>query len=296
MAEWAATPYADRIRAIRDSLQGAGRLAAEVWSAIQAGIRGDIQRTRLTQEAVTCTGTARPGQALADGAPVRPKAEPTLYSVQSLCKEDVAFAQLPDALLEAAAGKLNAFGEQLAELGFAHYYEVTGASPEDARTVAGKMREVARLLLLLAPARYRIAKGYRKSDPAKLERFETLATTLLGIDTRAHPGIAMDRVLTASGERGTSLRRRPRPAPVVAPEDIPDSADFQLSLQGSEPDEADAETPAGNEAVCAAAWRRGGGSAQPPRPERHPVGPLRGTYLPAAPGGNRRCTRGLADA
>lgn len=248
VAEWEATPYADRIRAIRDSLQGAGRLAEEMWSAIQAGIRSDILRNRLTEEGITFReGKAR--QALADSAPVRPKAEPTLYSVQSLCKEDVAFAQLPDALLEAAAGKLNAFGEQLAELGFAHYYEVTGASPEDARTVAGKMREVARSLLLLAPARYRIAKGYRKSDPAKLERFETLATTLLGIDTRAHPGIAMDRVLTASGERGTSLRRRPRPAPVVAPEDIPDSADFQLSLQGSEPDEADAETPAGNEAV-----------------------------------------------
>jgi hypothetical protein len=203
---WEGHEFADRIRAMRDSLVNSGEKALETWNAIEAGIKMEIARGRLTEESLTFReGIAR--KALANSATVRPKAKRTPTTIESLQGTDPAFAAMPEPILAAAVDKLNEYGAQLAELGFADHHEVHPGAPADAVALADKMRAVDRSLMLLAPARYQFAKGYKNADGTKLALHEDYASEVLGIRTRDYPNVDMSQVLTAGGVRQKPLKK-----------------------------------------------------------------------------------------
>ena len=198
-APWAGSEFAPRIDKMLADLDGAGTESATgMANAIRSGLKFDLASGPLKEEGISF----REGKARETLAAVQ--AKPTTWTPMTadrLAAQDRTTTKLPEPIVQAALAKLNALGPKLAALGHQADTEVNAASSPEARAIADQMREVVGALLHLAPARYRAAKGYKNHKPEKLSSFEDHATQVLGIDTRAHPGVDMSEVITSGGVR-----------------------------------------------------------------------------------------------
>ena len=187
---WDKTEFAPRIRVMLGSLADAGEKGLEMRAVIQAGINMDARLNTLT-EAVVAFREKVAQRELAtisvNGIRLSVKEKP--MTLAGMIELEPDFAKLPLPIVEAAVLRLNELGKELAVLGFTHYYEVDPRAPKDARDIADQMRDVTSAVLLLAPIRHRIAKGYKTAKQAKLDRLEDFATETIGINTRDFPGV-----------------------------------------------------------------------------------------------------------
>lgn len=199
---WKGGEFSERIDALLDRLVGAGGAARGMHDAILGGINAAAKAGRLDERHV---------------AFVEEKARVEVARVSTLCQvlaatwekrsavdlsaADPSCTQLPEAIQQAALVRLNELGPHLAHLGFKSELEVDTSSPRAAQELAGGIREVHTALMLLAVNRYRDAKGYKQAKAERLEGMEQFASQVLGIDTKAHPGVKLDLPLTSSGMR-----------------------------------------------------------------------------------------------
>lgn len=206
-AAWKGGEHSQRIDVLLGKLLAVGDAGAPMHDAILIGINAAAKAGRLDDRHVTFVEEkARIEVArVADGLDV---VKPVVWvncTAADVAADDPGSGQLPVEIQQAAADRLNVFGPQLAALGFKNELEVSAASPKSAQAVKQQMNEVRHALMLLAPARFRIAKGYKLASQAKLDSREEFASTVLGIDTRAYPGVLTAVVLTASGLHQNSV-------------------------------------------------------------------------------------------
>jgi hypothetical protein len=219
-AGWRDSPFADRIRAMYRILSEAGQPARGMLGAIAAGINMDAKVGRLTEEAVSFReGVARRELANIASGGKRPEATWQPMTADEL-RADRVIATLPRELSDAAAARINELGPALAKFGFQAHTEVDGRAPQEAQDIATRMRNIVGSLLTLAPARYLAAKGDTRAKPGKLERMEDFATSMLGVDTRAFPGVDTAQRITPSG-----MAPAPAPKSPMAKQDRLDMGD-----------------------------------------------------------------------
>lgn len=197
-APWRDTEFASRVRAILNNLLAAGPKGEELAGIAASGLHDTGPKRPLTEERVSFLESWS-RRMLADIAANGAKQEAKWVNVTAeQLREDPVTAALPVELAEAAARRLNETGAQLAKLGYAHQYEVNSAAQQNAQNLARQMRDAESSLLMLGLARFRVAKGYKNANPAKLERMEDFATEALGINTRDYPGIDTSKTLKMS--------------------------------------------------------------------------------------------------
>ncbi|MES2879201.1 MAG: hypothetical protein V4713_12325 [Pseudomonadota bacterium] len=201
---WIGGEFAERIESLLQTLKGAGEGAKGMHDAILVGINSAANGGRLTESHVEFVQNkarievARLGQ-------VQPTSWDKL-SVADIGKSDFGSGQLPDAILVVAVGKLNTLGPQLAKLGFKNDIEVNATAPREAQDLKNQMSLVRQSLMMLAPARYREARGHKLAGGDKLEQAEAFASDVLGINTRLFPGVDTSVALTTGGIRQKPLR------------------------------------------------------------------------------------------
>lgn len=204
---WKGGEFSERIEALLDRLVKAGGSARGMHDAILGGINAAAKGGRLDERHVAFVEE----KARVEVARVSTLGHviPTKWERQSaadLSAVDPSCTQLPEAIQDAALARLNELGPRLAQLGFKSELEVDTSSPGDAQELAGGIREVHTALMLLAVNRYRNAKGYKQAKAERLDNIERFASHVLGIDTKAHPGVKLDLPLTSSGMRQKPTR------------------------------------------------------------------------------------------
>lgn len=210
-AAWNGGEFSERIDTLLGKLLEAGEPAQGMHDAILAGINSAAKGGRLNERHVSFVEEKSRIEVarVSTLGQVIPVAW-TERTADDLRAFDPGCAQLPVPILQAALGKLNGLGQQLAKLGFKSEIEVGTHCPSDARQIADGMRDVHTAVMLLAVNRYRHGKGYKTAKVEHLERMEMFASHVLGIDTQAHPGVKMDLPLTAGGVRHSRLRNSPK--------------------------------------------------------------------------------------
>jgi hypothetical protein len=206
-AAWKTGPFAERVDAMLEQLATAGEPAHDMRDAILLGINAAAKQGRLTEDHVSFVeekARKEVARVSLDGQVVATRWEPR--TVASLAEIHPACGQLPHPLQSAAVDKINEVGARLALLGFKSELDVDSSCPQGAQDLARSIREVNTALILVGVARFRNAKGYRTSSEARLDYAESFATGVLALDTRSHPGVAMDLPLTTDG-----LRQAPEP-------------------------------------------------------------------------------------
>ncbi|CAN7779495.1 hypothetical protein LJR296_007900 [Cupriavidus necator] len=204
---WKGGEFSERIDALLDRLVQSGAAARGMHDAILGGINAAAKGGRLDERHVAFVEE----KARVEVARVGTLTEvtPTKWEKQSaadLLAVDPSCTQLPEAIQHAALARLNELGPGLAQLGFKSELEVDTSSPRVAQELAGGIREVHTSLMLLAVNRYRDAKGYKQAKAERLDNIERFASQVLGIDTKAHPGVKLDLPLTSSGMRQKPTR------------------------------------------------------------------------------------------
>lgn len=240
---WPVGPFAERIRNLLDELRRGG--ADEEANLVEAGFEADAGSGRLNEQGVAHRedwGRKALARLADKGKPAKPLAfEPaTLAELDE--HTDGTLGALPQPIQDAALAKFNELGEQLAKHGV-RYGEVDSRFPEPVQELDDAMRQVVSASMHLAPRRYRATKGYKDHSPAKLEQSEDYASRVLGIDTRAHPGVDTSTPITASGGK-QQLKAAPAPVESVVngrqpPADLPAGERLLLlacsDTKGSEP-------------------------------------------------------------
>lgn len=205
---WKGSPFADRIRAMQQSLADAGEAGRGMLVAISSGINIDAKNGRLTEQAIAHReSVARRELANIASAGKKPQAEWQKVTPDDLRVEPV-IASLPVELASAAADRLNELGPQLAKLGFRSHLEVDARAPAEAQSLAQQMRDIEGSLLTLAPARYMAATGDKRARADKLGSMEDFATSVLGVDTRKIAGVDTTRQITADGVKTKPIPTR----------------------------------------------------------------------------------------
>ncbi|AMR78050.1 KfrB domain-containing protein [Cupriavidus nantongensis] len=210
---WKGGEFSERIDALLDRLVHAGAPARRMHDAILGGINAAAKGGRLDEHHVAFVEE----KARVEVARVSTLGEviPTKWELQSatdLTAVDPSCTQLPEAIQHAALARLNELGPGLAQLGFKSELEVDTSSPRVAQELASGIREVHTALMLLAVNRYRDAKGYKQAKAERLDNIERFASQVLGIDTKAHPGVKLDLPLTSSGMRQKPARNQAKAA------------------------------------------------------------------------------------
>lgn len=210
---WAGGVFSERISSLLQSMQDAGREAEGMHDAILAGINSAGNMGRLTEQHIVFVEQKARIEVARIGNFGQVK--PTTWrerTVADIVAADFGSGQLPVAIQQAAVERLNDLGPQLAALGFQDDVEVDATASKEAQGLKAQLSDVRQALMTLAPARYRHAKGHKMASAEKLDRAETLASTILCIDTRAHPGVDTSIPLTSSGVRDKPVRNTARPA------------------------------------------------------------------------------------
>lgn len=227
--DWSTHEQADRISAMRDSLTAAGGKASEMWGSIEAGIKSELKRTGGKLDPHTLAFREQKArQTLADIAPNKPKATWTDETSESLAQKEPVIGQLPKAITDAAATRINEYGAKLAEHGYQDPHEVGRDAPAEARALAEKIILTQQSLMHLAPARYQHAKGHKNAKQEKLEAFEAHASDLIGIDTKAHPGVDTDLAISAKGVRSNAKAKKSVKKAPDEPKQMPGTVKAQM--------------------------------------------------------------------
>lgn len=207
-ASWSGGEFSDRINALLKAMKDAGKEAEGMHDAILAGVNDAGRTGRLDERHVAFVEEKSRIEVARIGhlGQVHPVAW-TTKTPADLAAFDVGSGQLPMAIQVAAVDRLNTLGPKLAALGFKDDFEVDARASIEARELKDLLGEVRHALMGLAPARFRQAKGYKHATGAKLDEAEDFATKVLGIDTRAHPGVGTDIQLTSSGVRSKPTPR-----------------------------------------------------------------------------------------
>lgn len=196
---WDKSEFAPRIQAMLESLANAGEKGMEMRAVIQAGINMDAKQAKLSEESVAFREKVAQRELATialNGIRLSVKAQP--ITTTGLVEVEPDIGKLPAPIVDAAVLRLNELGVKLALLGFVHYHEVDNRAPQDAIDIADQMRGITSAMLLLAPIRERIAKGYKNAKQQKLDRMEDFATEVIGINTRNYPHVGLDALSVVS--------------------------------------------------------------------------------------------------
>lgn len=200
---WEQSPFADRINGYLKQLEDAGENTKF--------IRKDLERAaklgQITEESVAFRENyARQviaNKARDSGNIVRPEVETIDADRLDKISSNVA-TSLPVEIQQAAITKLNNLYGRLADLGYKPGEVNNGTPSREAREIQLEINGILHSLMLIAPARYAQAKGYKAFKQDKLDRLEKEASEYLGIDTKAYPGID-------TGMRISTVGGRPEP-------------------------------------------------------------------------------------
>lgn len=223
---WQGGEFAERIEALLGQLQRAGPQALGMHDAILGGINSAAKAARLDERHVAFVEE----KARVEVARVSTLGQviPVVWETRNVADiraMDAGAGQLPLVILDAAIVRMNDIGQGLAKLGFKSEVEVDSGCAADARTLKRDLNDVQSALMLLAVNRYRDAKGYRNAKAENLDRMEQFATQVLGIDTKTHPGVAMDLPLTSGGVRNGPVRKAGKAGRSLQPEEMTMSND-----------------------------------------------------------------------
>ena len=205
-AGWESGPFADRLNKALADMEALGPQGIEMARIVRTGLADAVRAGKLDEARVAhAEDTARKTAG-------RLNRQPTTWepmTLEQLQAEDSTVGTLPEAIQQAALAKMNELGPQLAAQGAKSWREVDASWPKEATDTKAKMLEVLQALMHLAPARYAEAKDHKNRNPDKLGRMEDFATQVLGIDTRAHPGVATDNQITVgAGVRTTKAKAK----------------------------------------------------------------------------------------
>lgn len=196
---WASSEFSPRIEKALADMEALGEQGVEMARVTRLGLEGAVKQGRPIDEARTAFT-----EELARKTAGRLNRQPTTWEPMTLAQlqeQDGVVSALPEAIQQAALDKLNAIGPELAAQGAKHWHEVTADWPAAALAVKMRMQDVMHALMHLAPARYAVAIDDKRRTPRKIEDAEDFATEILGIDTRAIPGIDVARQITAGGAK-----------------------------------------------------------------------------------------------
>lgn len=188
---WKDSPFAARIDAVLAKLQEHDPDSVKFF---RSGFAVDARDGKLTEETVAFR-EKKANQLIAEKTgkvtpvPFKPLDAAGLQEITGVAKA------LPKQIVDAALAKWNPIAEKLAALGYNHG-EVDGGKPQAVRELDAQLKEIAHVLMGLAPRRYMAAKGQKVADPAKLAREEDDASRVLGINTRDYPDIDTSRQIT----------------------------------------------------------------------------------------------------
>jgi N12 class adenine-specific DNA methylase len=222
-AAWRDTPFAPRIQAMWDALHAAG--AADMAHMVERGSHHDAKVGQLKEEntAFRESKARQTIAALADaGKPVQPLELDPIDAAQLEAMTDVG-GTLPRPIIDAAVTKWNELAAKLGALGFTYADYIQSTRPLAARQAFNNLNHVLQVLNSLAARRYQEARQQQNRNPERLEQSEDWASEVLGIDTRAYPGVDASRQITLGRgqiQPGSRLKQKRSnvAAPAVAPE------------------------------------------------------------------------------
>ena len=197
---WESSPFADRIRALYDSLRGKGEKAEGMLAAMAAGIRADTKSGRLTEQSMAFR-EEKARQVLAEIGD-KPAVTWSDATLADLAEAEPVLNQLPEQISRAMLAQYNQQGPLLASQGFVTPIEVNGGAPAEAIAIARRMRDITTAGVLLAQQRVMQAKGAKAFKPARLASMEDFATQQLGMDTRQHPGVMDANAVATKSKEG----------------------------------------------------------------------------------------------
>lgn len=192
---WHDSPFAPRIQAMVDQLNAAGD--AGYAKSISGGSALDAKNGKLAEENVAFREN-NVRQRLATLATKDKPAAPVAIepeTAESLGQKINTLPALPRAIGDAAVARWNEIAPKLAALGFKDG-EVDARHSPEAQALQKQLKDISNALNGMAPRRYAQERGHKNLNPDAVARDEDFASQVLGIDTRAHPGIDASKQIT----------------------------------------------------------------------------------------------------